>query len=85
MIRTIAITAGAAACALGGWLCQSTKLPQAAPTPVSVQSVAISPAAAKSHRERVARLVAETAATTADRTAKAVLARRSAPQETAAR
>ena len=86
MIRTVGIIVIAAGCALGGWIGHGWGIPRATSTAAALPSVAVSPAmAARDRRERMARIVAETAAATADKTAKAVLARRAAPEETAAR
>jgi hypothetical protein len=57
----------------------------AQPTASAKEAGTAEPAKLVSHREQIARLVAETAAATADQTARRVLAKKSAVQQTALR
>lgn len=70
---------------LPAWLLLPSRTAGASAAPVAVAPPPTAAAGAKSRREHMARLVAETAAARAEKTAREVLARKAATQETASR
>ncbi len=82
MKRMITVASIAAISVAGVWVFQSASAKKPGP---QLQAGVLVPAHVMSRREHMARLVAETAAATAEKTAKNVIARKAAPQETAAR